>query len=147
MKQDGRTQSPLRKSVGDVGRRYDVVRWLEYSGLLVILGILADGQQAVGLSVTGLVDLSGLCTDTVYSALALALSLGLVQVQFVGTKPWTKRFSLTGLGRPLGMLVQQAREEMAGLPPPGSRLARARRPKDASQVSPEREKNGIELAE
>ncbi len=106
------------------------VRWLEYSGVLVILALLADTAYE-GLPVTGLVDFTNLCNETVYSALAVAVGLGLVQSKVFGRRvPIVKRYYLTEAGRRLGVIAQLARDEMSMLPPPPRRRT-SRRPPDA----------------
>lgn|SRR6266487_2721557 len=109
-------------------RPYEPIRWLEYSGLLVIIGLLADAQTE-SLSITDLIDLSGICNDTLYSALSVALSLGLVRLQMThrGAQP-ARRYSLTDPGQRLGRIARQARLEMAELPQLRRALASRRAP-------------------
>ncbi len=102
------------------GRRqsFELLRWLEYSGLLVVLAILADAGDS-GASVTNLLELSNLCTDTLYSALAIAMGLGFVRLEVIGNRvPVVKRYYLTDLGRQIGAVAQQAHAALRRLPLP-----------------------------
>ncbi len=99
-------------------RSFELLRWLEYSGLLVVLAILADAGDS-GATVTNLLDLSSLCTDTLYSALAIALGLGSVRLEVVGRQvPVTKRYYLTDFGRTIGEMARNARTALGRLPSP-----------------------------
>lgn len=103
---------------------YNAVRWLEYSGVLVVLGILTDAAED-GLLVTEIASATRLCNETVYSALSVAANLGLVWLQILGQGvPVYKRYRLTEAGLRLGRLAQQARDELRGLPAPPHRGGR-----------------------
>lgn len=111
-------------------RSYGVVRWLEYSGVLVVLGVLADAAND-GIPVTAIVSSTALCNETVYSALAVGVELGLVTFKAVGRGiPVLKRYRLTESGLPLGRIAQQARDVMSGFPPPPRK--KLRRPFDSN---------------
>lgn len=83
-------------------RGSSVLRLLEYSGLGLILAILA-GTASAPLSLTDILDASGLCNATAYSAISLAVGLGLVNVN-VGTERYRRvvRYSSTETGRRVG---------------------------------------------
>jgi hypothetical protein len=120
----GGTDRGRGRFLAELHHRYDIVRWLEYSGLLVVLGLLADASDFGGLSATGIMDLSGLCSDTVYSALAIAIGLGLAHVQTEGRGPMTRTYLLTDSGFALGEFVQGLRERMKTLQLPTGRVPR-----------------------
>ncbi len=111
---------------------FEVLRWLEYSGLLVVLAILAQAGND-GASVTTLLDVSNLCTDTLYSALSLSVGLGLVRQEVIRRRvPMIKRYYLTAFGLEIGAAAQQVRLLLAqtALPSPKLRSRERRRARD-----------------
>ena len=103
-------------------RSFEVLRWMEYSGLLVVLAILAEAGDD-GASVTTLLDVSNLCTDTLYSALALAVGLRLARQEVIRPRvPIVKRYYLTAVGREVGAAAQQVRARLAQAALPAPKL-------------------------
>ncbi len=115
----GSSNASVRRDSGRAEHvSFDRLRWLEYSGLLVILAILAEAGDT-GATVTALLEASDLCTDTMYSALTIALGLGLVRQEVVRRQvPVVKRYSLTESGRQLGAAAEQARAALLKVPVP-----------------------------
>lgn len=93
------------------------VRWLEYSGSVVVLAVLAEAQPS-GVTVSDFLGISGLCNATLYSALSICLALELVRVDTVkecGRR--VKRYRLTEKGSPVGDLALSLEHAMIELPP------------------------------
>ena len=101
-----------------VSKGYRTLRWLEQSGVLVLLGLLADGPGE-GLTIAQVLDRSGLCHATSYAALRSCVASGLIGVDLDTRKrPIVKRYRLTVPGHQVGALVQDISRAMALIPPP-----------------------------
>lgn len=115
------------RSPNHVHSDYGALRWLEFSGLLVVLAMLADVQPA-SMTLSDMLDVSALCNATLYSALSICLALGLVTVTTVKERfRVARRYALTEKGARIGnsiLSVDRTILELS-LPPMPNRGAKA----------------------